>query len=93
MKLYLIAAMIGLVLPAFSGAELDASDLDASADRRGPQLERDCAAVLARESLSYEDSEVLIAQRGCCSWHQGVCGCSAGRVVCCDRTLSPSCTC
>jgi len=31
--------------------------------------------------------------RGCCSWHDGVCGCSAGRVVCCDNTLSPSCGC
>lgn len=31
--------------------------------------------------------------RGCCSWHGGVCGCSAGRAVCCDNTLSPSCGC
>jgi len=31
---------------------------------------------------------------GCCSWHKGVCGCSAnGRVVCCDDTLSTSCLC
>ena len=35
-----------------------------------------------------------VAQRGCCSWHNGVCGCgSNGRVVCCDNTYSPSCTC
>lgn len=35
-----------------------------------------------------------IARRGCCSWHGGVCGCSSdGRVVCCDGTYSPSCTC
>ena len=32
-------------------------------------------------------------QRGCCSHHQGVCGCSAGRTQCCDGTQSPSCTC
>ena len=31
-------------------------------------------------------------RRGCCSWHGGVCGCRGGRVVCCDGTLSPSCT-
>ena len=30
---------------------------------------------------------------GCCSWHRGVCGCSGGRVQCCDYTLSPSCRC
>lgn len=34
-----------------------------------------------------------IAKRGCCSWHQGVCGCSGGRQTCCDGTTSPSCTC
>lgn len=39
-------------------------------------------------------SEKEIAQRGCCSWHSGVCGCSdSGSVSCCDGTLSPSCTC
>jgi len=31
--------------------------------------------------------------RGCCSWHGGQCGCSGGRVTCCDGTVSPSCGC
>jgi len=31
--------------------------------------------------------------QGCCSWHGGQCGCSNGRVVCCDGVLSPTCTC
>jgi hypothetical protein len=35
----------------------------------------------------------LLAQSGCCSYHGGVCGCSNGRQLCCDGTLSPSCTC
>ncbi len=34
-----------------------------------------------------------LAKSGCCSWHDGVCGCSGGRQLCCDGTLSPSCTC
>jgi len=33
------------------------------------------------------------AQRGCCSWHGGVAGCSNGRQLCSDGTLSSSCTC
>lgn len=33
------------------------------------------------------------AQRGCCSHHGGVAGCSGGRQVCNDGTLSPTCTC
>jgi hypothetical protein len=32
-------------------------------------------------------------KRGCCSHHHGVCGCKEGRVVCCDKTLSPTCRC
>ena len=39
----------------------------------------------------FEDLDV--AQRGCCSWHDGVCGCSGGRTQCCDGTQSPSCEC
>lgn len=34
-----------------------------------------------------------LTKRGCCSWHDGVCGCSNGRQRCCDGSLSPSCTC
>jgi hypothetical protein len=40
-------------------------------------------------SASPNDSE----RRGCCSHHQGVCGCSSKRAACCDGTLSPSCGC
>ncbi len=31
--------------------------------------------------------------QGCCSHHQGVCGCSAGRAQCCDGSISPTCGC
>jgi len=46
--------------------------------------------------VNQEASEGLFTyneQRGCCSHHGGVCGCSGGRKECCDGTLSPSCTC
>lgn len=32
-------------------------------------------------------------RQGCCSRHKGVCGCSNGRALCCDGTLSPTCGC
>ena len=44
------------------------------------------------KDIVISDKEI-IARRGCCSWHGGVCGCANGRVVCCDGTYSPSCTC
>lgn len=31
----------------------------------------------------------------CCKGHKGICGCRAGKIVCCDGTVSkdPQCTC
>ncbi|MFN3543640.1 MAG: hypothetical protein ACK4UX_02165 [Thiobacillus sp.] len=38
---------------------------------------------------------VNVAQIDCCKGHKGVCGCRAGKIVCCDNTTStePVCTC
>lgn len=38
-------------------------------------------------------SKELLAQSGCCSHHDGVCGCSGTMVLCCDNSFSPSCRC
>ena len=35
----------------------------------------------------------IYERSGCCSHHHGVCGCSNGRALCCDGSLSPSCGC
>ena len=40
-----------------------------------------------------DDDTLLPNQQGCCSWHEGVCGCSGGRTLCCDGEPSPSCVC
>lgn len=36
-----------------------------------------------------------LAQIDCCKGHKGICGCRAGKIVCCDNTVStePGCTC
>lgn len=33
------------------------------------------------------------AQTDCCKGHKGVCGCRAGKIICCDGTASENCTC
>ena len=40
-------------------------------------------------------SEADAARSGCCSWHEGVCGCNTavGKLQCCDGATSPSCGC
>jgi len=34
-----------------------------------------------------------VAQQACCKANKGVCGCRAGKIVCCDKTFSDTCTC
>lgn len=34
-----------------------------------------------------------VSQTDCCKGHKGVCGCRAGKIVCCDNSVSPDCTC
>lgn len=33
------------------------------------------------------------SQTDCCKGNKGVCGCRAGKIVCCNGTASPNCTC
>ncbi|WP_148290723.1 hypothetical protein [Sulfuricella denitrificans] len=70
---------------AFSGAFADVNTTSQSQDQGLIQKEQ-CQQVLSADKEQ-------VAQRGCCSWQQGVCGCQGGRVVCCDGSNSPSCTC
>ncbi len=59
-----------------------------SAEVSRPEKIVDCQKVLQNGTAEE------IQRSGCCSWHQGACDCSSGgRVICCDGTLSPSCTC
>jgi len=38
-------------------------------------------------------SKQVLAQQRCCQNKQGICGCRAGKIVCCDKSFSPTCTC
>lgn len=58
-------------------------------------LQNQSTVCLQTSSSQQQNSldRILIAKSGCCSWHQGVCGCSGDRQRCCDGTLSPTCMC
>ena len=32
-------------------------------------------------------------QQDCCKKNKGVCGCRAGKIVCCDKTFADNCGC
>lgn len=80
MKTLIIA---GLMLLASSAAYADQDNKEVQVKPEVKQ-EQVCTGELSKAELE---------KRGCCSHHQGVCGCSSGTVTCCDGTDSPTCTC
>lgn len=42
-----------------------------------------------------KDMHLAQIQTACCKAHKGICGCRAGKIVCCDNSTSnePGCTC
>lgn len=51
------------------------------------------ASVHALTAKAAADDFQDLERRGCCSHHNGVCGCEGGRAKCCDGSLSPTCGC
>lgn len=49
--------------------------------------------TVCEQAKTNDLTEEQVAQRGCCSHHGGVCGCSGGNDICCDGAASPSCGC
>lgn len=102
--LYVALAIIGTVsFGSVSVADavvtVDSEILEVDLQQTNFQLD-DTAEVLvdldnqgqACDGQTFASAEEAL-QSGCCSHHNGVCGCRNGRKVCCDRTLSPSCRC
>ncbi|MDD5388558.1 MAG: hypothetical protein PHD37_04390 [Gallionellaceae bacterium] len=51
-----------------------------------PTLPQDCPTQSGQHTAQ-------VSQSDCCKGHKGVCGCRAGKIVCCDNSASPNCTC
>ncbi len=84
MRLHLslaLAALLFAATPAF------AADKPAGFDLQAASTPAACTTD-AKPNLH-------VAQLACCKAHKGVCGCRAGKIVCCDNTVSkePGCTC
>jgi hypothetical protein len=84
MRLHLSLAFAALL---FAAAPAFAADKPASVDLQAASAPAACAADAK--------SNPHLAQLACCKAHKGVCGCRAGKIVCCDNTVSnePGCTC
>jgi hypothetical protein len=66
--------------------------LPAAADAPPPAPAVEAAAPAACRP---DDRLAQLTQTECCKGHKGICGCRAGKIVCCDGTTSkePGCTC
>src|SRR5262245_591930 len=83
---------ISLFAATVVNADLKAAEACALKDQRDDSFYR-LKNFFPLGITSQKESDDKIYRSGCCSWHQGVCGCSDGRTVCCDGELSPTCEC
>ena len=58
-----------------------------------PVFAKDIKAPDTKPKMQQQCKIDVLAHRGCCSWHGGVCGCSGASALCCDGTPSPTCGC
>ena len=90
MRIRTLLALL-VFIPAFFAPPATA-DSDTVAPRAsvGTMLE----AITPQACLANVKGE-HVAQLNCCTDHKGLCGCRAGKIVCCDGTIStePGCTC
>lgn len=67
----------------------------ASAQDTVPQQTVTSAEAAASDTCRDGANGTHVAQIHCCKANKGICGCRAGKIVCCDRTASneAGCTC
>lgn len=91
-KIALMALLAGVSLampvavPADAGQTAEAGATTAAK----PQASASCPAP-GDKKLNLAQ----VSQTECCKGNKGICGCRAGKIICCDRTASeqPGCTC
>jgi len=52
-----------------------------------------CLALPAAGDTEYAPCLLAQQQQNCCKANKGICGCRAGKIVCCDKTFAEGCSC
>lgn len=75
----------GFALPAAADSSVDTTP---AATQQAPISPEACIA-------NAKGMQLAQIQTACCKAHKGICGCRAGKIVCCDNSTSnePGCTC
>ncbi|MGH8621213.1 MAG: hypothetical protein ACREUB_03720 [Burkholderiales bacterium] len=80
--------LVGL-LAVFSVIAVGETGADRGVDRTLAPRPEICAEAVPTGAAG----DRLVQQQACCKANKGVCGCRAGKIVCCDKTFSDTCTC
>jgi len=56
-------------------------------------IESDAAQSCPQKAGTEAKGAPLAQGGGCCKGHKGVCGCRAGKIVCCDKSFDKNCRC
>lgn len=86
-KIFIFLTLIISITLSTSGDSSIINKLDLQNSKTLEEQQK-CNTLIAQNTTIEE-----IQRRGCCSHHNGVCGCVNGRAKCCDGTLSPTCGC
>jgi hypothetical protein len=78
---------IGFALPAAADSSMDLTPATLQQTSISPEA---CIA-----NANAKGMQLAQIQTACCKAHKGICGCRAGKIVCCDNSTSndPTCTC
>ena len=80
---------VALLLVAWSVFAVGETGVEQDVGKTIASQAQSCDAV----SQSGAAADRLAQQPACCKANKGVCGCRAGKIVCCDKTFSDTCTC
>lgn len=82
--LFALALFLSSIVPASAADPVLAANPEFTLPTKTLEPESRCPAG---------DRLSQVSQSDCCKGHKGVCGCRAGKIVCCDNSTSATCTC
>ena len=81
--------LVVLLLVAWSVIAVGETGADRSVEKTLATQAQSCSEAVQTGAAG----EHLAQQQECCKGQKGVCGCRAGKIVCCDGKFSEGCTC
>lgn len=92
MRIRSLLALLALA-PAFLMLPAAADSTAGGTPAATPQTTMSAEACVAQ--AQGKGMHLAQIQTACCKAHKGICGCRAGKIVCCDNSTSkePACTC